>query len=332
MEEREPELSIVIPLYNEGANIPLLHQRLKLVLDRLDLEYEILLVDDGSTDNTFSVLLELQKEDKNIKIIKLRGNFGQTAALAAGFDQAQGEIIISMDGDLQHDPQDIPRFLEKIREGYDIVSGWRENRIDSFLLRRLPSGIANWMMRHLSGIDIRDFGTTFKAYKREILKEILLYGDFHRFIPALAAELKASIAEISIKNTNRLYGKSNYNLCRTLTVLFDLIRIKFLSTYLTKPLQAFGLFGLVLSVIGFLVACFLTWEKYAYHLHIMIERGPLLLLSILLMIVGVQFFALGLLSEILVRSYYDNRPKKVYSIKGVWTNGLRHEGRKESKE
>lgn len=331
MEERKVALSTVIPLYNEEANMALLYPKLKAVLDGLGLEYEIILVDDGSTDGSFSSLLDLQKTDETIKIIKLRGNFGQTAALAAGFDHARGEIIISMDGDLQHDPEDIPRFLEKIREGYDIVSGWRENRVDSLLFRRIPSRVANWLMKCLSGVDIRDFGTTFKAYKKEILGDILLYGDFHRFIPALAKDLKASMAEVPIRNSNRLYGQSNYNLRRTLTVLFDLIRIKFLSSYLDKPLQAFGLFGLSLSGVGFFLASYLTWEKYYYHLHIMVERGPLLLLSTFLMILGVQFLAIGLISEIIVRSYYDTRPKKIYFIKGIWANEVKDREKEEKR-
>lgn len=325
MGKEKIDLSIVIPLYNEGANIGLLYPKLKAVLDGTNLKYEIVLVDDGSIDGTFSALLEFQKTDRTIKIIKLRGNFGQTAALAAGFDHAKGEIIISMDGDLQHNPEDIPRFLEKIEEGYDIVSGWRENRVDPFLSRRLPSKIANWLMGRLSKVDIQDFGTTFKAYRKEILSEILLYGDFHRFIPALARELRASITEIPIKNINRLNGKSSYGLRRTVTVLFDLIRINFLSSYMAKPLQAFGLLGLFLSGAGFFLASYLTWEKYTYQINIMAERGPLLLLSLLLIIIGVQFFALGLLSELTVRSYYDTRPKKIYSIKHIWENDLETE-------
>jgi len=321
------ELSVVIPFYNEEQNIPLLYQKLKQTLDRINLSYEIIAIDDGSTDNTFPVLKRLQEKDETLKIIRLRGNFGQTAALAAGFDQAQGDIVISMDGDLQHDPADIPRFLEKIREGYDIVSGWRQHRSDSLLGRQLPSRVANWLMRYLSKVNIKDFGTTFKAYRREILREILLYGDFHRFIPALAGELKASIAEIPIKDEGRRFGKSHYSLRRTITVLFDLIRLKFLSSYLAQPLQAFGLLGLFLSTSGFLIASYLLWEKHHFHLHIMTERGPLLLLSILLIILGVQFFSLGLISEIIVKNYYETRSKKIYSIKEIWGQSLTEEER-----
>lgn len=318
MTERGMDLSVVIPLYNEQANIPILYSRLKAVLDRIGLAYEILLVDDGSSDGTFSVLRSLMEVDETIKIIKLKGNFGQTAALVAGFDQAMGKIIIAMDGDLQHEPEDIPKFLEKLAEGYDIVSGYRQKRVDSFLFRCLPSRIANRLMAWLSGVKIQDFGTTFKAYRSEVIRGISLYGEFHRFIPALAHELRASIAEVPITNAYRFQGKSNYTLRRTQTVLFDLIRIKFLSAYLARPLQAFGLPGLFLGGMGFLLASYLGWEKFALHYHIMVEHGPLLLLSILLIILGAQFFALGLLSEILVKAYYETGQKKIYSLEGVW--------------
>jgi glycosyltransferase involved in cell wall biosynthesis len=236
--------SVVVPLFNEQESVTPLYVKIIDVMDTLGESYEIVFVDDGSRDGTFRQLSEISRDDERIVVVRLRRNFGQTAALKAGFDHSQGEIIISMDGDLQHDPAEIPRFIEKIKEGYDIVSGWRVERTDHWLTRQLPSRVANWFMAKLSRVELHDFGTTFKAYRREIISEIRLYGELHRFIPALASWAGASIAEVPITNIPRKNGKSNYGISRTIRVLLDLLSVKFLLDYSTKPLQLFGLAGL----------------------------------------------------------------------------------------
>ena len=256
-----PKYSIVVPLHNEQENVTDLYDRLKAVMEANGETFEIVLVDDGSTDATFGLLREIAAVDSRVTVVKLRRNFGQTAGLAAGFDHARGEYIIAMDGDLQHDPSDIPVFLEKIGEGYDIVSGWRKQRIDNLWLRRIPSRIANWMMAKLSGVDIHDFGTTFKAYRREILEQVPLYGELHRFIPALASWHGASIIEVPIRNVNRERGASHYGISRTFRVFFDLITIRFLLRYLSRPLHFFGTVGMVSILTGFSVAGWLGVQK-----------------------------------------------------------------------
>ncbi len=240
-----PKYSIVVPLHNEQENVTDLYDRLKAVMEASGENFEIVLVDDGSPTGPFTLLREIAAVDSRVTVVRLRRNFGQTSALAAGFDHARGEYIIAMDGDLQHDPADIPLFLEKIEEGYDIVSGWRNRRIDNFWLRRLPSRCANWLMAKLSGVDIHDFGTTFKAYRREILEQVPLYGELHRFIPALASWHGATICEVPIRNVNRERGTSHYGISRTFRVFFDLITIRFLLRYLSRPLHFFGTLGMM---------------------------------------------------------------------------------------
>ena len=237
-------ISIVIPIHNEEPAILPLYDRLTAVLETMHKPYEILFVDDASTDRSFELLANLVETDGRLKVIRLRRNFGQTAALSAGFDEAQGDVIISMDGDLQHDPEDIPALLEKIEEGYDIASGWRKNRLDNAITRKIPSRIANWLMAKASGVDLRDFGTTFKAYRAEILKDVNLYGELHRFIPALASFYGARVAEVPIRNSPRASGGSHYGLGRTFRVLFDIITIKFLLKYFTRPMHFFGQLGI----------------------------------------------------------------------------------------
>ncbi len=308
------ELSVVIPLYNEEAVVGELHERLKAILDQTGRAWEIIFVDDGSKDRTYEKALLLQKADHRLMLIKLRGNFGQTAALAAGFEHAAGDIIIAMDGDLQHLPEDIPKFLEKMDEGFDIVSGWRENRKDPFLTRKLPSKIANRLMSMISGIRLHDFGTTFKAYRREILENVHLYGEFHRFIPVLASWMKANITEIPIENIRQAHRKSHYNIGRTITVFFDLIRLNFLTKYLAKPLQVFGSLGFFLELIGVGIAAHLVYMKYVHGLPLMEYRAPLFILSLLLIVLGVLFIVLGLLGEMIVKLFYDYTGAKLYSI------------------
>src|SRR3954454_13898431 len=279
--------------------------------------FEMVLVDDGSNDGTFSLLREIAAVDSRVTVVKLRRNFGQTAGLAAGFDHARGEYIIAMDGDLQHDPADIPIFLEKIAEGYDIVSGWRKRRIDNLWLRRIPSRCANWLMARLSGVTIHDFGTTFKAYRREILTQIPLYGELHRFIPALASSIGASICEIPIKNINREKGESHYGISRTIRVFFDLITIRFLLKYLQRPLHFFGTVGMMGVFGGMGITAWLFVEKFLRHSHVMMEHGPMMIFAAVLLLAGLNLLAIGLLGELQVRHYHEPTRRAPYSLDRV---------------
>ena len=309
--------SVVVPLYNEQDNVLPLYSRIVDAMTGLDARYEIVFVDDGSRDNTFRILSEISGLDSRVTVVRLRRNFGQTAGLKAGFDFARGDVIISMDGDLQHDPAEIPAFIAKIDEGYDIVSGWRLQRRDAWLTRQLPSRAANWLMARLCRLDLHDFGTTFKAYRREVIKDLPLYGELHRFIPALASWSGASIAEIPIKNLSRQSGKSNYGLSRTLTVVLDLICIKFLLDYSTKPLQLFGTWGLLSTGVGGLAALFLLFRKFVSHVDVMTEHGPLLFTAVLLIVCGIQLISLGLVGEVLARTYYESQQKSIYSVREI---------------
>ena len=309
--------SVVVPFFNEQENVPPLYMKLTEVLDAIGEPYELVFVDDGSRDNTFKVLSDIYEHDRRVNLVRLRRNFGQTAALKAGFDFARGEIVISMDGDLQHDPEEIPRFLEKIEEGYDLVSGWRYQRKDHWLFRQVPSRTANWMMAKLSGINLHDFGTTFKAYRREIIQEIPLYGELHRFIPALASSTGAKIAEVPIENLERKSGKSNYGIGRTIRVFLDLLIVKFLLDYSTRPLQFFGLLGVAGAGLGMLLGAILAFDKIYYHTPLMTEHGPLLLLAVALFVSGIQFFSMGLLGEIIARTYYESQNKPIYALREV---------------
>jgi glycosyltransferase involved in cell wall biosynthesis len=309
-------LSIVIPVHNEEPSILPLYDRLTRVLDSIRKPYEIIFVDDASTDRSFDLLSNLVETDGRLKVIRLRRNFGQTAALAAGFHEARGEVIVSMDGDLQHDPADLPALVAKIDEGYDIASGWRKHRVDNALTRRLPSRIANWMMAKASGVELHDFGTTFKAYRAEILKEINLYGELHRFIPALASFYGARIAEVPIRNTMRNTGGSHYGLGRTLHVLFDILTIKFLLSYFTRPMHFFGKLGLASTVAGGGVLAYLLALKLAGR-EILIEHGPLLLAGSILLLAGLMMFSTGLLGEVLMRIYFEGQGRRIYAIREI---------------
>ncbi len=309
--------SIIIPIYNEQDNINELINRLQDVVSKLDGEAEIIIVNDGSTDKSYEILLSLYNKYNNIVLISLARNYGQTCALAAGFEIAQGDIIISMDGDLQHDPYEIPLFIEKINEGYDVVSGWRKYRKDDFITRKLPSRIANWLISLISGIRIHDFGTTYKAYKHDIIKQIKLYGEQHRFIPALASWVGATITEIPISNIVRKKGKSKYGLERTFKVILDLIMLRFLLKYSTKPLYFFGLAGLIFEIFGAGIGFFLLIKKILFGTDILIQHGPLMFFSVLLVVVGMQFISLGILAEMLSRAYYELQHKKPYIIKDI---------------
>jgi glycosyltransferase involved in cell wall biosynthesis len=315
-------VSIVVPLYNEQENIRPLYTRLTDVLNRLRQPYELIFVDDGSRDQTPEILDEIYQQDGRVCVLPLRRNFGQAAALQAGFDFAQGDIIISMDGDLQHDPEDIPEFLAQMAKGYDVVSGWRVARKDAWLTRRLPSRVANWLMAQLSGMPLHDFGTTFKAYRREVLENIHLYGELHRFIPALASWSGATVAEIPIKNTLREKGRSHYGLSRTFRVLLDLIGIKFLLDYSTRPLHFFGLLSLMGVGAGVGIGFFLFYEKFILHRPIMLEHGPLLFVAMLLFLAGIQFLSVGLIGEMLSRTYYESQRKPIYALREIKRHGV----------
>jgi glycosyltransferase involved in cell wall biosynthesis len=297
--------SIVVPFHNEQESVTELYDRLKAVMEANGETFELVFVDDGSGDQTFHLLQQIAGVDSRVVVVKLRRNFGQTSALAAGFDHAKGEFVIAMDGDLQHDPSDIPLFLEKINEGFDIVSGWRKERVDNFILRRLPSRIANWTMAKLSGVDIHDFGTTYKAYRRDLLEQVPLYGEMHSFIPALASGYGATICEIPIKNVNRDRGASHYGISRTFRVFFDLITIRFMLRYLTRPLHFFGTLGMMGIATGSLVALWMMALKVFTHVHIIDEHGPLVIFAAVLIVAGVQLLALGLLGEMQVRHYHE---------------------------
>src|SRR5437016_11280983 len=307
------QYSIVIPFYNEQENIPALYMKLTEVMDGIGEPYELVFVDDGSKDNSFRVLSDIYEHDRRVNLIRLRRNFGQTPALKAGFDFARGDVIISMDGDLQHDPEEIPKFLEKIEEGFDLVSGWRYARKDHWLMRQMPSRAANWMMAKLSGLELHDFGTTFKAYRREIIQEIQLYGELHRFIPALASSAGARITEVPITDGERKSGKSNYGIGRTVRVFLDLLIVKFLLDYSTRPLQFFGLLGFGGATVGSLLAVYLAYDKFYNHQAIMVEHGPLMLLAVALVVTGMQFVSMGLLGEIISRTYYESQNNPIYA-------------------
>ena len=304
---RTVKYSIVVPLYNEQENVTPLYVRLTQVMDELDQRYEMVFIDDGSRDNTLGVLQGISATDSRVRVVALRRNFGQTPALKAGFDAARGEIIISMDGDLQHDPEEIPAFVAKLEEGYDIVSGWRAQRRDTWLTRRLPSRIANWMMARLSGVALHDFGTTFKAYRRETIHDLPLYGELHRFIPALAAWYGVKIAEIPINNPPRKNGKSNYGLSRTLHVFLDLLSLKFLLDFSTRPMHFFGPIGLLATAIGSMVGC----------LPVFVTRqpAPFFVAATLLIVAGLLILCLGLATEILSRTYYESQGKPIYAVR-----------------
>ena len=309
-----PKYSIVVPLHNEQENVTDLYDRLKAVMEMNSESFELVMVDDGSTDRTFYMLREIAAVDSRVTVVKLRRNFGQTSALAAGFDHTRGEYVIAMDGDLQHDPADIPIFLEKIAEGYDIVSGWRKQRIDNFWMRRIPSRCANWLMAKLSGVDIHDFGTTFKAYRREIIEQVPLYGELHRFIPALASWHGASICEVPIRNVNRERGVSHYGISRTFRVFFDLITIRFLLRYLSRPLHFFGTVGMISIMSGTALAFWLLVEKFIRQASIMTAHGPAMMTAFGLLLGGLQMLAFGLLGEMQVRHYHEPSRRAPYSV------------------
>ena len=295
-----------------------LYDRLTAVLESLEQPYEILFVDDASTDRSYELLANLVEIDARLKVIRLRRNFGQTAALSAGFHEAEGKVVIAMDGDLQHAPEDIPALLEKILEGYDIASGWRKDRVDNALTRKIPSRIANWLMAKASGVDLRDFGTTFKAYRAEVLKDIHLYGEMHRFIPALASFYGARVAEVPISSTPRSTGDSHYGIGRTFRVLFDILTIKFLLKYFTRPMHFFGTIGMLGVTLGGLILGYLAIYKLTGH-EIVIQHGPLMIAGGLLLLAGLMMFSTGLIGEVMIRTYFESQDRRIYAVRDILT-------------
>jgi glycosyltransferase involved in cell wall biosynthesis len=312
-----PRLSIVIPVFNEKENIPTLHDELVSVLSAAgggDDAWEIVYVDDGSTDGSYERLREAQESlPDRVSLIRLRRNFGQTAALAAGFHHARGDVIVTMDGDLQNDPADIPHLIGELERGYDVVSGWRRRRHDPLLTRRLPSRLANWMISLATGVSLHDYGCTLKAYRREVVDQLTLYGEMHRFLPAQAHWVGARIAELPVHHRPRLKGRSKYGLWRTYRVLLDLTTVRFLGVHGTKPLHVFGALGCILGALGVATIGILSYLKYTTGVSFI--QSPLLLLSAMFVILGGQSILLGLLAEISVRTYYESQQKPVYIVK-----------------
>ncbi len=312
-----PDLSIILPIYNEAENIPLLYDELVPVLESIGRSFEIIAVDDGSRDNSFALLAALHERDPRLGVVRLRRNFGQTAAFAAGFDRATGATILTMDADLQNSPADIPALLEKIDEGYDVVSGWRQNRwkegISTFFTRRIPSATANWLISTVTGVHLHDYGCTLKAYCSDVVREINLYGDLHRFIPAVASHYGVSIAEVPVSYRPRKFGQSKYGLGRTVRVLLDLLTVRFLLSYSTRPIHIFGLMGFVSIFLGAIIGIYLTVIKFAYGASL--AERPLLLFVIMLVTVGVQLVIMGLLGELVVRTYYESQDKTIYAVR-----------------
>ena len=312
-----PKYSIVVPFHNEEDNVTTLYDRLKAVMEQVGDSFELVFVDDGSRDRTYRLLEEIAAVDSRVLVVKLRRNFGQTSALAAGFDHSQGEYILAMDGDLQHDPEEIPNFLAKLEEGYDVVSGWRVARVDNMVMRRIPSRAANWLMARLSGVDIHDFGTTFKAYRREVIQNIPLYGEMHRFIPALASWYGASICEIPISNPARTAGKSHYGISRTFRVFFDLLTIRFLLKYMTRPLHFFGTVGAIGMLSGIGLAAWMLVLKILTHGHVLDQHGPIFIIAGVLILAGIQMLGIGLLGELQVRHFHTANHRAPYAVDRV---------------
>jgi glycosyltransferase involved in cell wall biosynthesis len=302
-----------VPIYNEQDNVDELYRAVASALDDTGLEYEIIMVDDGSTDRSYGVLQQLAAADGRLKVIRFRRNFGQTAAMSAGFDAASGSIIIPMDGDLQNDPEDIPLLIQKLNEGYDVVSGWRRDRKDTFLTRKIPSMLANALISRLTGVHLHDYGCTFKAYRREVLEGINLYGEMHRFVPALASQFGARLAELPVNHLPRRHGVSKYGISRTLRVILDLMTVKFLMSYSTKPIQLFGRWGVYTIMAGIGTGAMTLYMKIFEQLSM--NRNPLLILTAFLLFMGVQFIVMGLLGELNARTYFESQGKPIYVVR-----------------
>ena len=318
-----PELSVVVPIFNEEESIPLLFDQLTGALDQTGRGYEVIAVDDGSSDGSFQVLKDLSLRDARLRVVRFRRNFGQTAAFAAGFDRARGDVVITIDADLQNDPADIPKLLAKIDEGHDVVSGWRRDRWKegflTFFTRRIPSATANWLISRVTGVYLHDYGCALKIYRSEVVREIRLYGDLHRFIPAIASYYGVRIAEVPVQYRPRQFGQSKYGIGRTVRVLLDLLTVRFLLSYSTRPIHIFGLLGFLSVLLGVGIGIYLTVIKFLYGAAL--AERPLLLFGILLVMVGVQLITMGLLGEMVVRTYYESQDKPIYTVREELGNG-----------
>ncbi|MGB5970419.1 MAG: glycosyltransferase family 2 protein [Spirulinaceae cyanobacterium] len=321
----QPDLSVVVPIYNEVESLSALIEAVATVLIENQLVYEIICVDDGSQDGSAELLRDVAKSRTDLKAVLLRRNYGQTPAMAAGFRYAQGKVIITMDGDLQNDPADIPLLLNKLAEGYDLVSGWREKRQDAALTRLLPSKIANWIIGRVTGVKLHDYGCSLKAYRAELVADMNLYGELHRFLPALAYIEGAKIAELPVRHHPRRFGSSKYGLGRTFRVVMDLLTVFFMKKFLTKPMHVFGLFGLLSLALGTVLGLYLTFLKLG--LGQSIGNRPLLVLVVILLITGVQLFCFGLLAELLMRTYHESQSRPIYRVRQVVSGGEQELGR-----
>ena len=310
-----PDLSVVIPVHNEAPNIKLLYDELTQTLGQYGRSYELLIVDDGSTDDSFEQLAALQARDPRLRVIRFRRNFGQTAAFAAGFAHARGRLVVTSDGDLQNDPRDIPAMVALVEQGNDIVCGWRKDRKDTFITRRVPSIVANKLISWATGVPLHDYGCSLKVFRAEVVKPLRLYGEMHRFLPAIASQMGVSIAELVVNHRPRRAGATKYGLSRTIRVVLDLATVKFLLSYSTRPLQIFGLLGLIAGGLGFLITGWLGYVRL--FLHQGIADRPLLLLGVMLVFIGVQLLTFGLLAEVMARTYYESQNKTTYVIREV---------------
>ena len=313
MQGPELELSIVVPIYNEEGNVDRLHKELTEALTELGRDYEVIAINDGSQDRSYEILNAVQARDDRWHIIHFRRNFGQTAAMAAGFDAARGEIVVTIDADLQNDPRDIGKILDKFAEGFDIVSGWRQNRKESLFLRRIPSMLANRLISRSTGIKLHDYGCTLKAYHFDVVKGVRLYGELHRFIPALASQMGVRVAEVPVKDRARRWGSSKYGFSRTFKVILDLIVVVFILSYFSRPLYVFGAAGFLVGGIGTLLGAYLTVFKLLTENKI--GDRPLLQLAALLMVLGVQFISTGIVADMIMRTYHESQHKPIYFIR-----------------
>ncbi len=312
-------ISVVIPIYNEEENIEPLYRELKEILWTVHERHEIIFVDDGSRDGSLAMLERLQAEDPAVVVISFRRNFGQTAAMSAGFDHARGDVIVTMDGDLQNDPHDIPAMIRKLEEGFDVVTGWRFDRKDPFLSRRLPSQLANGLISWITGVNLHDYGCTLKAFRKEVTRNIRLYGEMHRFIPAIASGMGIDFTEVKVNHRARRFGSSKYGISRTVRVVLDLLTVKFLLSYATRPIHVFGFMGMFSFGVGFFIALLMAVQRQLFGVP-MSDR-PLLFLAILLLFIGVQFITIGLVSELLVRTYHESQQKPIYYIRKIVGGG-----------
>jgi len=311
--QENPELSLFLPVLDEEENLRPMHAKIQSALDALGKTAEVIYVDDGSTDKSLSILKEIAAGDDRVRVISLRRNYGQTAAMSAGIDAAKGEILIPMDADLQNDPADISRLLEKLNEGYDVVSGWRKNRQDKLISRKIPSQIANRIISWIGGVPLHDYGCSLKAYRREVIQDVRLYGEMHRFIPIYASWAGARVAEIPVDHHARTMGKSKYGISRTIKVVFDLITIKFMAEYHTKPLYVFGAFGMLAFAIAVIAGIWAVVLKIASGVSFILT--PLPIITVVMLAISVQFFLMGLLAELLVRTYHESQDKAIYAVR-----------------